>query len=516
MSGLPARARGTSEIREYIRVLSSRKWTIFRVVVAVLAATAGYTALQHPAYEASAQVLVTSTSSSTGSGANNQADLTTEKVLVASPAVADLVIHNLGLSTSATALTKHVKVSAPSGATILSIVYNDGDSKQAARIANGFADAYVTFKTDQAQTSLGNATDLLRKQVVIVEAQMKTLTTQISAGGSKGTITAFQNKLTVLKATLIDLQAKIALVSASVQPSATVIRVATPPTHPVSPSWPHNLLAAGAASLAIGLVLAFSGDALDDRIKDRRELQVVSGVPTLAEVPWVQAWSARKEPGIHLIRDELQLGGAKDAFSALATNVVYLSTKEKVSTLMVTSAVAGEGKTVVAANLGVHLAEIGRKVCLIDMNLGAPDLDRVFVLKPSGGLSSLLQGSGTLEEVTTDTLVPNLRLVSGGGMQADLDTLATVFRDGTYLDQLRAAYDFLIIDTPAVGSADLAAIIGPALDGAVLVVDPDGSAVTELRATLATLRNAGVSILGTVQNGARAQLPGALPEGRKR
>lgn len=504
MSAASARSRGTSEIGEYARVIRTKKWTIIRVFVAVVSVTAGYTAIQHPAYEATAQVLVTSTSSSAGSGKNNQADLTTEKLLVASPAVAGPVIKNLGLSMSTTALLKHVKVSVPSGSTILSIVYNDGDPKQAALIANGFADAYVKFKTDQAQTSLGHATDSLVTQVTNVNLEIANLTKQIAAGGSKGTITAYRNKETVLKATLADLEAQIALLSANVQTSANVIRVAAPPTHPVSPSWSHNLLAAGVGSLALGVILAFSGDALDDKIKDRQELQAVSHAPTLAEVPWVMAWSTRTEPGIHLIREDLQLGGAKEAFRALATNVVYLSTKEQVHTVMITSAAAGEGKSTIAANLGVALAAIGRKVCLVDMCLGAPALDGVFMLEPGAGLSALLQRSGSLDEATVDTLVPDLRLVPAGAAQGEVATLAAAFRDGPYLDQLREACDFVIIDTPAVGSAEVAAIIGPAVDGAIVVVNPDASAAKELRAALATLRSAGVSILGTVQNGVQA------------
>lgn len=504
MSRTSVRERRTSEVGEYLRVLRRKKWTAIRVFVAVMAATAGYTAIQHPAYEATAQVLVTSTSSSAGSGKNNQADLTTEKLVVASPAIAGPVIHSLGLTMSTTALLKHVKVSVPSGSTILNIVYNDGDPKQAALISNGFADAYVTFKTNQAQTSLGNSTDLLRTQVASVNATLATLTKQIAVGGSKGTITAFRNKQTVLKATLADLQAKIALVTSSVQTTADVIRVAAPPTHPVSPSWPHNLLAAGVGSLALGVILAFSGDALDDKIKDRQELQAVSHVPTLAEVPWVKVWSTRKEPGIHLIREELQLGGAKEAFSALATNVVYLSTKEQVHTVMITSAAAGEGKTMAAANLGRALAAIGRAVCLVDMCFGAPALDRVFMLEPGAGLSAVLRGSGSLDQATADTLVPDLRLVCAGQPEGDVAALATAFRDGSYLGQLREACDFVIIDAPAVGSAETAAIIGPAVDGAIVVVNPDASAAKELRASLTTLRSAGVSILGTVQNGVRA------------
>src|SRR5205085_5775641 len=126
-----------SEIGEYLGVLRSRKWTIIRIVVAVVAATAVFTALQHPVYQATAEVLLTSTSSSAGSGANNTVgNLNTEKAIITSPSIAGPVRQQLGLATSVTALEKHVKVLVPSGATILNIVYDDRNRDDAARIAN--------------------------------------------------------------------------------------------------------------------------------------------------------------------------------------------------------------------------------------------------------------------------------------------------------------------------------------------------------------------------------------------
>lgn len=475
---------------------------MIRVVAAAVVATIVFTALQHPTYQASVEVLLTSSSSSSaGSGANNTVgDLNTEKAIIASPAVAEKVKENLGLSATTTALLKHVKINAPSGTTVLSIVYTDGDPAQAARIANGFADAYLTFRTDQAQVALGAATTSLRTGIVSVQAEITAIKKKLESATGQGTITALGNRRDLLQATLVDLQAKLILASTTVQSAAKVIRPAVVPTHPVSPSWPRNLLAAATAGLAAGVILAFAGDAFDDRIRSRRELQQLSGVPTLAEIPRVKSWTTRADPGVHLIRSELQESAGSEAYNALGTNVLYLSTKQPARTLMVTSAVAGEGTTTTVANLGVTLAGLGRTVCLVDLNLSDPVLHRVFGLEGEVGLSSVLLDSTTLEKATTDTMIRNLHLVSGGG-PVDADELAPVFRDGTYVDQLREIYDFVILDTPAVGSAEVASIVGPVIDGALVVVNPTELSSSEFRSALRTLRNSGTSILGTVQNG---------------
>ena len=168
------------------------------------------------------------------------------------------------------------------------------------------------------------------------------------------------------------------------------------------------MLAGLAAALALGIVLAFAGDARDDRIKSRRELQQLSGVPTLAEIPWVEAWRSKKGD-VQPIRTEVQRGPAYEAYQALAVNISYLASKQPARAIVVTSAVPGEGKSTTAANLAVTLAQLDRSVCLVDLNLVAPALHQVFGLADGAGISEVLAGSASLEAATRTTSISNLR-----------------------------------------------------------------------------------------------------------
>ena len=171
--------------------LRSRKWTVIRILVAVLVATAVFTYLQHPVYQATAEVLLTSTSSSAGSGANNTVgNLNTEKAIIASPAIAGPVKKQLGLTTAETSIENHVKVVIPSGATILNIVYTARSASDAATIANTFADVYVGFKSDQAQAALGAATASLKTQLTKIEAQLQTISKALPQATSQGATVA--------------------------------------------------------------------------------------------------------------------------------------------------------------------------------------------------------------------------------------------------------------------------------------------------------------------------------------
>jgi polysaccharide biosynthesis transport protein len=492
-----------SEIGEYLGVLRSRKWTIIRVLVAALAATAAFTALQHPVYQATAEVLLTSTSSSAGSGANNTVgNLNTEKAIITSPSIAGPVKRQLGLATSETALENHVKVLVPSGATILNIVYDDRTGADAARIANAFADVYVRFKADQAQSALGAATASLKAQITKVEGQLLTIARALPQASSPGAIVALKHQRLSLQADLLDLQSKLTEASLTEQTAAKVIKPATAPSKPISPNWKRNVLAGLAAGLALGIILAFAGDARDDRIKSRRELQQLSGVPTLAEIPWVEAWASRKGAGVHPAA-EMPRGPVGEAYQALAVNISYLSSKQPARVIVVTSAVPGEGKSTTAANLAVTLAQLDRSVCLVDLNLTAPVLHEMFALSDEGGISAVLSESRSLEAATLPTSIPNLQLIPAGVPGPDLGKLAVAFRDGGYLDRLAEANDYVILDTPAVRSAEIAPIVAPATDGTLVVVNPNGLVATDLRSAVTELRATGATLLGTIENGIR-------------
>ena len=88
-------------------------------------------------------------------------------------------------------------------------------------------------------------------------------------------------------------------------------------------------------------------------------------------------------------------------------------------------------------------------------------------------------------------------------VERPLRVSAVAFRDGGYLDRLAEANDFVIVDTPAVRSAEIASTVGPASDGALFVVNPNGLVASDLRGAFAELRGTGVTLLGTIQNGVR-------------
>jgi len=499
MSASPPRGPAPQEVREYLGVLRARKWTVLRVTAAAVAVAAVFTAFQKPVYQATAQVLVTFTSTSAGSGAKNEAlgALNTEKTIVQSPTVAAGVVQELGLRVPASTLDNHLQVDVVSGATVLNIRYSDQSPDTAARIANAFADAYVVFKKDQAQRAVGASTDPLHQAIASVQAQLAKVETTLASASSKGTIQALRNRRVSLASTLVDLQARLAEAELANATSAQVIKEAAVPSAPASPNWPRNVLGALAMGLALGVALAFTGEAVDDRVKSHRQLEEMSGVPTLASIPSAKARHGLGEHGPYLIEGKLEQGPVTEAYRTMAANILHLASQEELHALMVTSAVAGEGKTAAAANLAVALARLDRLICLVDLDFRAPTVHELFGLDNQIGLTTVLSNARPLEAVINGTEIENLFVIPAGPPIADPAELVARFRDGTYLKQLRKVGAFVILDSPPVLDVADSSILAPATDGVVLVVDGELATRREVRDAMEQLRNAGAKIRGT-------------------
>ena len=283
-----------------------------------------------------------------------------------------------------------------------------------------------------------------------------------------------------------------------------VIDAAEVPRRPVSP----NLGKASAIGLFLGFVLSAIVIALREgthrALDDPADVEAFTAMPSLALIPEYVSESLQiLEPDSQHRNNVISLGkpnsAAAEAYRSLATSILF--SPPELKTLVVTSSLPGEGKTSVAANSAVVLAQQGKRVLLVDADLRKPTIHTCFGLPNARGLTTILRGMHATDEVVlSDSTLPQLAILTSGPKEI---TPAEVLGSSAMRDLMRAwrqLYDYVIIDTAPVLAVTDAVRIAVEADS-VLLVMRSGQTTREALARACTSLNQGaVPVLGIVVN----------------
>ena len=216
------------------------------------------------------------------------------------------------------------------------------------------------------------------------------------------------------------------------------------------------------------------------------------------------SWAADRNGHDGLITARSPRSVTADAYRTLRTNLQFSSVDRDLRTLLVTSAGQGDGKTTVAANLGVALAESGQRVLLVDCDLRRPGLHAIFGLPLSPGLTNALVQEGT-EPVTSAAGVPGLSVLTAGDPPPNPAEFIASARLRALLERLGGAVDLVLIDSPPVGLVADAAALAPSVDGVILVVSAGRTKRDLAQRAKQQLDNVGARVLGAVLNNVKLE-----------
>ncbi len=272
-------------------------------------------------------------------------------------------------------------------------------------------------------------------------------------------------------------RAKETGVSAKLRSSSIrVVDEAEVPRSPVSPRKGQLLLMAMLIGGFGGIGLAFFFEYLDNRIKTPEELRTHLGLASLGMIP--------KVPSKHLKTGEPPLinngvpAKFSEAFRSVRTGVLF-STADAKRSFVITSTGPGEGKTVVASNLGIGLAQSQQRVLLIDGDMRRPALHQALECTQEPGLSNLLVGEAKAQDAIRKTSVPGLWLLPAGLAPPNPAELLGSAKFASLLDSLIALFDWVLIDSPPVMAVTDASVVAHAAAGVIFVV---GAEMTSRRA----------------------------------
>jgi succinoglycan biosynthesis transport protein ExoP len=291
-----------------------------------------------------------------------------------------------------------------------------------------------------------------------------------------------------------------------------IVDRAAPPTGPIEPNIPRNLLFAVVLGLASGVGLAFLLEGLDNTVRTTDQAQMISGLASLGMIP-LGSKSAREGPNpkrlviaaskeaVELVTQVRPQSQMAESYRALRTSLLLSNLGAPPKVIMVTSALPQEGKTTTSMNCAVVLAQKGVRVLLIDADLRRPSIHKNLGMGPHSGLSNLLTGSTTLEQAITRTaILPNLDVLPAGTPPPNPAELLASTNMRDLLTQLREQYDHIVIDTPPSLSVTDSVVLSPRADAVVLVIRSGQTTKQALRRSRDILTQVNAKVVGVLLN----------------
>lgn len=288
--------------------------------------------------------------------------------------------------------------------------------------------------------------------------------------------------------------------------NASLVSQAQVPDKPIS-SVTVSYISAGLLGILATLATIYVLEATDKSIRTVDEAKELMGLTLLGVIP---SFSKSKkslrgnqdsELSTHrLVVRDTPRSPISEAFRMLRANLRFTSADKELKVIVITSSVPKEGKSTVAANLAIAMAQMERKVLLVDGDLYRPVQHHIWELPNSQGLSNVIIGQAQIN-TAIKKVMDNLDVLSSGVVPPSPASLLDSKRMAALIETFAANYDFVIIDSPSLTVAADAAILGQMVDGVLLVVRPGVVDCVNATAARELLEKSGQNVLGQVVNG---------------
>jgi succinoglycan biosynthesis transport protein ExoP len=308
-----------------------------------------------------------------------------------------------------------------------------------------------------------------------------------------------------------------------------VVERPEPPQRPSKPNVPINLAIGLAGGVLVAGAAVFVREALDSSVKSRDEVEGLLQLPALAIIPSFprpQNATARQRlsrlltvrlkngngvdlppemKGHELVVRREPWSAVAETFRSLRTAILFSGGSTPPRLLVVTSAVAAEGKTITSLNLAATLADAGWRVLLLDGDLRNPTCHHAFALANRRGLSSVLAGQCDIDAVIQQPDGIGLTVMTAGPTPPNPSEVIGSAHMHDLLQRVRGRFDFVVVDTPPVLAVTDAVVLARQVDGVVLVVKGQASPRALLRRARDQLFHARANVLGVVVNDVDSQ-----------
>jgi capsular exopolysaccharide synthesis family protein len=429
------------ELGEYLDILRRRWLGVLIIALTTLALVSTVTLVMPKKYTATTQLFIAVAGESVtdlAQGSNfTEKQMSSYAEVAMSPRVLTPVIDQLGLRTTPKELAQSVEATAQAGKVILEIAASDPDPTRAAQIANAVGD------------ELAKAAGDLSPQ---------------KENGTKAV-------------------------------QATTIAEAEVPDEPSFPNVPLNLGVGLILGLLLGLGVAVLRHVLDTRVRNEDDVRSLTDSPILGVIAYNQ-----NVPSHPVILRDQPLAAPSEAVRRLRTNLQFIDIADRPKSIVISSSIPGEGKSTMAINLAVSLADTGSRVILVDADLRQPSIADYVGIEGRVGLTTVLIGRAAVEDVVQPLGTTSLDLLPAGQIPPNPSELLGSMTMALLLERLSAVYDMVLLDSPPLLPVTDAVVLSKMAGGALVVVGADRVHRPQLQQSLESLETAGAHIFGLVMN----------------
>lgn len=510
----------TLELRDYLRVLWRRKWTIV-VTIAVCVTVASFMALrQKPVYSTKTSVLLDQRLVDT---LFVESQLRTDTVsadrqrgneiqIMDGPTVLAQVKELLGEEPVPVSFTPL------EGTDVVEIAARGEDPERLAATVNAFAKTYIAVRTDLTVSQLDEAAAEVQTQMNRIDEQIRQIDASLAASppapdtvvqgrtiSTSDARVAQRNQLAANRSRFETQQGQLQLASTvAKQSSAEIIAPAGVPKKPLNRSPLSNVMGGLAIGVVLGIALAFLREYLDDTVKTKDDLEAASGLTAIGLVPALTDW--KKREATPLISVMQPRSPAAEAYRSVRTSVEFLGLDQPLGSIQVTSALASEGKTSTLANLAVTFARAGQRVIVLCCDLRRPRVHEFFGLSNRVGFTSVLLGDAPMANAIqkADRELP-IGLVASGPLPPNPAELLASKRAVEVIEELDRRCDLLLIDSPPVLPVTDALVISGLVDGVLLVAGAGSSTKRGVKRSAELLRQVDAPLIGSILNGVQSK-----------
>ncbi len=302
--------------------------------------------------------------------------------------------------------------------------------------------------------------------------------------------------------------------------NVSIIDTAVVPSIPVSPKKGKNLILGLMLGIFFGITVAFVLFFLDESIRTTEEIEHYTGEQILGIINYISNGKLKDKKGtknisenevIDRIRKKLIINmephaPIAEAYRSIRTQIKYRSKDAEKLVFVFTSSIPGEGKSTTISNLGITIANLGKKVMLIDADMRKPVIHKIFNVKNGIGLAHYINGKASFKDILRNTEIENLDVITYGTKPINPSELLEDEKMNELLEECKKYYEYVLIDTPPVNVVTDPIVLANYADKLLWVVSPGKVKRKDLRHAKKLLIPVKRKILGIIVNSAKTEV----------